>query len=121
LDEPSEPNLGCPSDVPRIHGELLKLGMNIGETIVSKYMVRHRRPASQTWRTFVENHVRDPVSVDFFTVREDCGGPLGYQNLLAAIRDPAHEEHAAMLEWMGGSFDAETFDIAAANRALIAL
>ena len=53
---------------PRIHGELLKLGMNIGETSVSKYMVRRRRPPSQTWRTFLENHVKNLVSVDFFTV-----------------------------------------------------
>src|SRR6266436_6588537 len=53
---------------PRIHGELLKLGMNIGETSVSKYMVRHRKPPSQTWRTFLENHVKNLVSVDFFTV-----------------------------------------------------
>ncbi len=53
---------------PRIHGEVLKLGMNIGETSVSKYMVRHRKPPSQTWRTFLENHVKNLVSVDFFTV-----------------------------------------------------
>src|SRR6266852_2005716 len=53
---------------PRIHGELLKLGINIGETSVGKYMVRHRKPPSQTWRTFLENHVKDLVSVDFFTV-----------------------------------------------------
>jgi transposase InsO family protein len=53
---------------PRIHGELLKLGMNIGETSVSKYMDRHRKPPSQTWRTFLENHVKNLVSVDFFTV-----------------------------------------------------
>src|ERR1700737_2344075 len=53
---------------PRIHGELLKLGMNIGETSVSKYMVRHRKPPSQTWRTFLDNHVKNLVSVDFFTV-----------------------------------------------------
>jgi hypothetical protein len=37
---------------PRIHGELLKLGIDIGETSVSKYLVRRRRPPSQTWRTF---------------------------------------------------------------------
>ena len=61
-DEPSEPNLG------RIHGELLKLGIHIGETSVSKYMVRHRKPPSQAWRTFLENHVKHLVSVDFFTV-----------------------------------------------------
>jgi hypothetical protein len=39
---------------PRIHGELLKLGIDIGETSVSKYMVRCRRPPSQTWRTFLD-------------------------------------------------------------------
>jgi transposase InsO family protein len=53
---------------PRIHGELLKLGINIGETSVSKYLVRGRKPPSQTWRTFLENHVKSLVSVDFFTV-----------------------------------------------------
>jgi putative transposase len=53
---------------PRIHGELLKLGIDIGETSVSKYMVRCRRAPSQTWRTFLENHISQLVSVDFFTV-----------------------------------------------------
>ena len=53
---------------PRIHGELLKLGIDIGETSVGKYIVRNRRPPSQTWRTFLENHVGTMVSVDFFTV-----------------------------------------------------
>jgi transposase InsO family protein len=53
---------------PRIHGELLKLGIDIGETSVGKYMARHRKPPSQTWRTFLENHVKTMVSVDFFTV-----------------------------------------------------
>jgi len=53
---------------PRIHGELLKLGIDIGETSVSKYMVRHRKPPSQTWRTFLDNHLNSLVSLDFFTV-----------------------------------------------------
>jgi putative transposase len=53
---------------PRIHGELLKLGIDIGETSVSNYLVRERRPPSQTWRTFLENHLHSLVSVDFFTV-----------------------------------------------------
>ncbi len=53
---------------PRIHGELLKLGIDIGETSVSKYMVRVRKPPSQTWRAFLENHVSQLASVDFFTV-----------------------------------------------------
>lgn len=53
---------------PRIHGELLKLGIDIGESSVSKYMVRCRKPPSQGWRTFLENHLTQLVSIDFFTV-----------------------------------------------------
>src|SRR6266566_4630254 len=53
---------------PRIHGELLKFGIDIGETSVSKYLVRCRKPPSQTWRTFLENHAQQLVSIDFFTV-----------------------------------------------------
>jgi putative transposase len=53
---------------PRIHGELLKLGIDLEETSVSKYMVRSRKPPSQTWRTFLENHLTQMVSIDFFTV-----------------------------------------------------
>lgn len=53
---------------PRIHGELLKIGIEIAESTVSKYLVRGRRPSSQTWRTFLQNHISGIVSVDFFTV-----------------------------------------------------
>jgi transposase InsO family protein len=53
---------------PRIHGELLKLGIDVGETSVGKYLVRRRKPPSQDWRTFLENHLKTMVSVDFFTV-----------------------------------------------------
>jgi putative transposase len=53
---------------PRVHGELLKLGINVSQSTVSKYMVRHRKPPSQSWRTFLENHVKQLVSVDFFVV-----------------------------------------------------
>ena len=53
---------------PHIHAELLKLGITIGETSVARYMVRHPQPPSQTWRTFLDNHVKTMVSVDFFTV-----------------------------------------------------
>jgi len=51
-----------------IHGELLKLGIHIGETSASKYMVRCRKPPSRTWRTFLENHIKSMASVNFFTV-----------------------------------------------------
>jgi hypothetical protein len=53
---------------PRIHGELLKLGLAISQATVSKYLVRRRMPPLQTWRTFLANHVGTLVSTDFFTV-----------------------------------------------------
>jgi len=54
---------------PRIHGELLKLGIDISERSVSRFMPRReRRPPSQTWRTFLDNHLGSLASIDFFTV-----------------------------------------------------
>jgi transposase InsO family protein len=53
---------------PRIHGELLKLGIEISEATVSKYMIRRRGPPSQTWRTFLESHATELIALDFFTV-----------------------------------------------------
>src|SRR5438876_3061244 len=53
---------------PRIHGELLKLGIEVTQATVAKYIVRQRKPPSQTWRTFLNNHVKDLVSTDFFVV-----------------------------------------------------
>ena len=47
---------------------MLQLGIDIGETSVSKYLVRRHKPPSQTWRTFLDNHLKSMVSVDFFTV-----------------------------------------------------
>jgi hypothetical protein len=51
-----------------VHAELLKLGIDLSQSTVSNYLVRHRKPPSQTWRTFLENHVRQLISVDFFIV-----------------------------------------------------
>ncbi len=53
---------------PRIHGELLKLGLEVAERTVSRLMPKQRPRQSQTWRTFLDNHVRDLVALDFFTV-----------------------------------------------------
>ncbi len=53
---------------PRIHGELLKLGIQVSQASVSKYMICQHKPPSQTWRTFLKNHAKDIVSVDFFTI-----------------------------------------------------
>src|SRR6266704_5573423 len=53
---------------PRIHGELLKLGLDVAERTVSRLVPKRRLPPSQTWRTYLANHVRDLVSIDFFVV-----------------------------------------------------
>ena len=53
---------------PRIHGELLKLGIHVAERTVSRLLPKRRTPPSQTWRTFLTNHLRDLVSIDFFIV-----------------------------------------------------
>ena len=53
---------------PRIHGELQKLGLEISQAAVSKFLGRRSTPPSQTWRTFLDNHLQTLVSVDFFVV-----------------------------------------------------
>jgi len=53
---------------PRIHGELLMLGMDVGQTTVAKYMARLRRPPSQEWKTFLRNQTDGIVSMDLFVV-----------------------------------------------------
>jgi hypothetical protein len=53
---------------PRIHGELLKLGIDVGQTTVAKYMARRRGPPSQGWKTFLRNQADGIVSIDMFVV-----------------------------------------------------
>lgn len=53
---------------PRMHGELLKLGIEVGQTSVAKCMARHRRPPSQGWKTFLRNHADGIASLDLFVV-----------------------------------------------------
>ncbi len=53
---------------PRIHGELLKLGIDVGQTSVAKYMATRRRPPSQGWKTFLRNHADGIASIDLLVV-----------------------------------------------------
>jgi hypothetical protein len=53
---------------PRIHGELLKLGFDVAESTVFTYMVKHRGPPSQTWRTFLRNHADAIAAIDLCLV-----------------------------------------------------
>ena len=70
---------------PRIHGELLKLGMDVSQATVAKYMVRRRHPPSQTWRTFLGNHIGQVMAADFFVV------PTATCRLLFVLVILAHE------------------------------
>jgi hypothetical protein len=69
-DIPAVPCLGGNPlrGAPRIHGELLKLGIDVGQTTVAKYMAKRRRPPSQGWRTFLRNHADGIASMDLFVV-----------------------------------------------------
>src|ERR1700730_17146724 len=53
---------------PRIHGELLKLGFEVAQSSVAKYMVKHHGPPSQGWKTFLRNHAPDIAAMDLFVV-----------------------------------------------------
>ena len=53
---------------PRVHGELLKLGIDVGQTTVAKYMAKRRRPPSQGWKVFLHNHADAIASMDMFVV-----------------------------------------------------
>ena len=81
---------------PRIHGELLKIGIEVCQATVAKYMVRHRKPPSQTWQTFLRNHTKDLVSIDFFVVPTmrslvSCAGLRG------STFDPGRNGHGVRL------------------------
>ena len=62
----SEANVGWGS--PRIVGELRKLGIDVAKSTVEKYRVRPKKPASPTWKAYLNNHAKDMVSIDFFVV-----------------------------------------------------
>jgi hypothetical protein len=53
---------------PRIHGELLKIGIEIGQTNVAKYMFKRREPPSQGWKTFLRSHAEGVAAMDLFVV-----------------------------------------------------
>jgi len=71
---------------PRIHGELGSLGIAVSERTVTRLLRRRRRPPSQTWRTFLANHVASLVSMDFFTVPTLTGRVLFVLVLLSHHR-----------------------------------
>jgi hypothetical protein len=75
-DEQREPALGS----ARIHGELLKLGFQVAQSTVAKYMVKRGGPPTQGWRTFLHNHALDIGAVDMFVVPT-----IGFKLLYAIV------------------------------------
>jgi transposase InsO family protein len=71
---------------PRIHGELLKLGIDVSEASVAKYLVRCPRPPSQSWPTFLTNHIHQIMAADFFVVPTATGRLLFVLVMLAHSR-----------------------------------
>jgi transposase InsO family protein len=71
---------------PRIHGELLKLGLDVSQATVAKYMGYRRQPPSQTWRTFLANHIGQIMAADFFVVPTATGRLLFVLVILAHAR-----------------------------------
>jgi transposase InsO family protein len=65
---------------PRIHGELLKLGFEVAQSSIAKYMVKRRGPPSQGWRTFLHNHAPDIAAMDLFVVPA-----IGFKPLYALV------------------------------------
>src|SRR5882762_1920460 len=106
---------------PRIHGELLKLGIQISQATVAKYMVRQRKPPSQTWRTFLENHVQQLVAIDFLVVPT-----VSFRLLFVFVVLAHHRRHAIHFnvtahptaEWTGRQI-AEAFPWDSAPRYLL--
>src|ERR1700738_2735434 len=77
---------------PRIHGELLKLGFEVAQPSVAKYMVKRRGPPSQGWRTFLHNHAPDIAAMDLFVVPT-----IGFDLLYAFIIVPLDRRDLAWI------------------------
>jgi transposase InsO family protein len=69
---------------PRIHGELLKLGFEVAQSSVAKYIVKQHRPPSQGWRTFLRNHAPDIAAMDLF-VAQTIGFDLLYAFIIVRL------------------------------------
>ena len=74
---------------PPIHGELLKLGFDVAQSSVAKYMVKRRGPPSQGWRTFLRDHAPDIVAMDLF-VAPTIGFDLLYALVILGCDNLTH-------------------------------
>jgi putative transposase len=92
---------------PRIHGELLKLGVQVSQATVAKYLARPGRRPSQTWRTFLANHANQIIAADFFVV------PTATYRLLFVLVLLAHDRrrivHVAVTDHPTAAWTAQQF------------
>ena len=82
---------------PRIHGELLKIGIDVGQTSVAKYMARKRGPPSQGWKTFLLNHADGIAAMDLFVV------PTVSFRLLYGFLIMGHSRRRIFVAWRDGT------------------
>ena len=75
---------------PGIHGDLSKLGIEISQAAVAKYMPKRRKPPSPTWHAFLENHVKQIIAIDFFIV------PTGTFRILFVFVVLAHDRRRVL-------------------------
>jgi hypothetical protein len=103
---------------PRIHGELLKLGFELAQSSVAKYMVKHRGPPGQGWRTFLRNHAPDIAAMDFFVV-PTIGFDLLYAFIIVRLDRRDLAWIGAGLDWitqpLHGDFDIGRLQVAPAH------
>src|SRR3982074_2847766 len=83
---------------PRIHGELLKLGFEVAQSSVAKYMVKRRGPPSQGWRTFLRNHAPDIAAMDLFVVRGSSHFRQPVEKLVERVRIVGHAHAGGVVD-----------------------
>jgi pRiA4b ORF-3-like protein len=88
---------------------------DFGDSWEHSIVLEKRLPAAPT--------IRYPICTDgqFACPPEDCGGIGGFYDLLDTLKDPAHEQHEELRDWVGGDYDPEAFSIEAVNRILTRL
>ncbi len=106
-------------------GELDEQTFTVRAAIGKQRRFRYEYDFGDDWQhqVVVEEVIKVPAELPFAVCLdgqrtcppEDCGGSYGYAELLRAIADPAHEEHAEYIEWVGKDFDPEEFELATTN------
>jgi putative transposase len=104
---------------PRIHGELQKLRITVSESTVAKYLQRHPRPPSQTWRTFLTNHASQIVAADFFVVQRSHSGCSSCSSSSRRTGDGSRRGHRASNSGLDGATAAQCFPENDAPRYLL--